>query len=66
MKQLDKEALYYIEMYSHYKQGFLEIEGGVLDQSNKYLRVMALINSLYGDLEEKRQTKEAKRGGSKC
>jgi hypothetical protein len=44
-------------MYSHYKNGYLPVAGGILDQSNLFLRAMEIIDNLVREHEAKKAKK---------
>jgi len=46
-----------IQMYGHYKSGYLPADGGLLDQTPQYLRAMGIID----DLVHKHQVEQNKK-----
>lgn len=43
------ETNLYIKFYGHYKNGWLPAEGGLLDQTARFLSAMAIIESVVSE-----------------
>ncbi|MBI5427543.1 MAG: hypothetical protein HZA02_04600 [Nitrospinae bacterium] len=41
-------------LYRHYKNGFLPVSGGILDQTNPFLQAMEIVESAVAEYEERR------------
>lgn len=50
------------ELYYHYKNGFLEVDGGLNVQRSKYLSSVSVLDSAFARLERE-DMKERKKGG---
>ena len=44
-----------LRMYSHYKNGFLPVSGGILDQTNHFNRSMEIIDGLVQEYQNKQK-----------
>lgn len=45
LKLITEESYIYMRYYRHYKNGFLPVHGGLMDQATKFLKAMAIIDS---------------------
>ena len=43
-KMATQESWFAIQLYGHYKNGFLPVAGGILDQSVKFVQAMEIID----------------------
>lgn len=52
----------YLNLYTHYKNGYLPVAGGMLDQTARYTRMMGIIQSIVTEYEQE-ETERRKRQG---
>lgn len=45
LKLITSESYIYMQFYHHYKNGYLPVQGGILDQSSKFLEAMDIIEN---------------------
>ena len=48
------ETNLYIKYYAHYKNGWLPADGGLLDQTARFLSAMAIIEAVVGEQKQSR------------
>lgn len=62
---LDKEARFFMDLYTHYKNGFLPTAGGVLDQPSVFNKAMLIMDGTINKIRihnEKEAQKNRDRG----
>ena len=52
VKFVTNDAVQILAMYDHYKNGFLPISGGLLEQSNVFLQAMSFIPFALSKIKE--------------
>lgn len=45
LPMITDDTKYYFKLYRHYKNGLLIVNGALVDQPNKYLEIMELLDS---------------------
>jgi len=53
-EHITAEAQYYVMLFGHYQNGYLEQAGGVIDQSTRYLGAMRIIGRVHNEWEQGR------------
>ena len=57
-KYVTPEAQYYVMLYAHYRNGYMEQDGGVLDQNTRYLQAMSTVGRVYHEWERSKIGKQ--------
>lgn len=60
-KIADSESTAWLEIYGHYKSGFLPVTGGIYDQSSLFLKIIEVIKMEEFDIGEKIKNKNRNR-----
>jgi len=61
VKQVSSEAMEWMDLYMHYKNGYLPIQGGILQQPKKYLDAIGYIGYLDYKLQKDRNDSEKRK-----
>lgn len=52
---LTNETMFYLRLHRHYVNGHLACSGGILKNSNKYLRAMEIIDSTVDEINSRKR-----------
>lgn len=55
LSRITEETALYLKYYGHYKNGYLPAEGGLLDQTARFLRAMEIIDSVIDEYRQEKQ-----------
>lgn len=55
ISRITEETALYIKYYGHYKNGYLPADGGMLDQTARFLRAMEIIDSVINEYRQEKQ-----------